>query len=87
MIDLEDVTVDDCKEKCSADNLCKSFDYGKENLICRLSTKNSQDGDVIFGTNNMADTEMAEKVDWSAYDYYEKVSGIFQQHNLSNVSF
>ena len=69
------ITVDDCRQKCSTVESCKSFDYNKKNFKCMLSTKNREDNGVVLGTNDHADQNIANIQDWALWDYYEKKQG------------
>ena len=85
--ELNPATIEECKEKCSSDERCKSFDYIKDIPKCYLSTKSSQDSNVVFGTNDDPDSQLANSMDWNRVDYYEKILGIFSVHCSSNIYF
>jgi len=62
---LDDVTVDDCKQRCSAAPWCKSFDYYKFKAKCDLSDKSADEITQGLKTN----------YDGNPFDHYALTRG------------
>ncbi|XP_022109148.1 macrophage mannose receptor 1-like [Acanthaster planci] len=56
---LNNIWPEECAKECVKRSLCRSFDYGRNNMECRLNTLDSANG--LFPTD-----------DFDPFDYYER---------------